>query len=65
MSRDWVEVWRERFARIYGEPSSLPAPSGGAAPTRPDETYTGSYANDYVVDISRFADSGFSVLVRA
>lgn len=60
-SQDYLDVWGQRFANIYGEPLELPASTN--TPARDDAAYVGTYTNEYVGDVEVVVDGdGLAIL---
>ncbi len=60
----FVDVWRERFAGVYGEPEDLGERPADPEPARDDGAYVGTYANDYVGEARVVArDGGLALLL--
>jgi len=64
VTQDWVSLWQERMAGIYGTPLELPEAAADGAPLRPLGDYAGTYANEYVGDIGLVAaDVGLALVM--
>ena len=59
---DYVELWGERFGGLYGAPLELPDKTG--APAGPTSQYVGTYANEYVGEVTfgEKADGGLEMI---
>jgi hypothetical protein len=63
VTQDWVSLWRDRMAGIYGEPLEVPEAAPEGLPMRPLDDYAGTFTNEYVGDIEAVATDGDLVLV--
>ncbi len=50
ITTDWMALWGDRFAGLYGEPIDA-TPPGDATPALDDAAYLGTYTNAYVGDV--------------
>jgi len=64
VTQDWIEIWGERFSGLYGPTEDWSTPPTDAAPAAPDESYVGTYRNDYVGDVDVVAVDGGLVIVE-
>ena len=60
----WWETWSTRMAGVYGEPLDLGPEPEDPAPAAPAEAYAGTYANDYVGEVT-ISDGGDGTLQMA
>jgi len=51
ITQDWVALWGERMAGVYGEPPTAPELASEPVPLRPLDAYTGTYSNTYIGDV--------------
>ena len=58
---EWVDLWSERMAGVYGEPLDLGPDPVDPAPAAAAEAYEGTYANDYVGEVVITAGEGDSL----
>ncbi|MCB1012273.1 MAG: serine hydrolase [Microthrixaceae bacterium] len=56
-TEDWAALWGERMGGLYGEQSELPG-TPGDDPAHELSVYEGTYANDYVGDVTIVARDG-------
>ena len=60
---EWLPMWRERMAGLYGEQLEVPDPADPTDPRDP-AAYVGTYANEYVGEIRVVeADGGLVLLL--
>ena len=50
VTTDWLALWGDRFAGIYGEPLDT-TPPADSTPALGTASYLGTYSNDYVGDV--------------
>ena len=50
-TEDWISLWGDRMGGLYGEPLELPG-TPGEAPAHQLDAYAGTYANDYVGEVT-------------
>jgi CubicO group peptidase (beta-lactamase class C family) len=63
VSRDWLSIWSQRMAGVYGEPLDLSSLADRSAPARGHDAYVGTYANDFVGEVQVIEQDGGLVVL--